>query len=201
MDNSLSMETPLTAAQEKRQIREKVAKPMLWLGMISMIMIFGSLTSAYVVRMGKGDWLHFDLPQMFYVSTAVIIISSVTMNWAVSAARKNDFKSVKIASLITLGLGLLFVISQFQGWGVLVDQKVFFAGKDSNAAGSFLYALTGLHMAHLLGGLIALIVVSLQAFRVKYNSENLLGIELCAIFWHFLDALWIFLFLFLLFVR
>jgi cytochrome c oxidase subunit III len=203
MDNTLSMEieTPLTAEQEKRQIREKVAKPMLWLGMISMIMIFGSLTSAYWVRMGKGDWLHFELPPMFYVSTAVIIISSVTMNWALASAKKNDLKSLKLASVITLCLGILFVIMQFQAWGVLVDQKVFFAGRDSNAAGSFLYALTGLHMAHLAGGLIALLVVSYKSFRLKYNSENLLGIQLCALFWHFLDALWIFLFLFLLFVR
>lgn len=201
MDNTLAMETPLSAAEEKRQIREKVAKPMLWLGMISMIMIFGSLTSAYVVRMGKGDWLHFEMPQSFYISTAVIIISSVTMNWALASAKKNDLKNLKIASLITLGLGLLFVVFQFQSWGVLVDQKVFFAGKDSNAAGSFMYALTGLHMAHLAGGLIALMVVSFKAFRSRYNSENLLGIKLCAIFWHFLDALWIYLFLFLLFVR
>lgn len=195
------METQLSAAEEKRQIREKVAKPMLWLGMISMIMIFGSLTSAYVVRMGKGDWLHFEMPQSFYLSTAVIIISSVTMNWALASAKKNDLKNLKIASLVTLGLGLLFVVFQFQSWGVLVDQKVFFAGKDSNAAGSFMYALTGLHMAHLAGGLIALIVVSFKAFRSRYNSENLLGVKLCAIFWHFLDALWIYLFLFLLFVR
>lgn len=195
------METPLSPAEEKRQIREKVAKPMLWLGIISMIMIFGSLTSAYVVRMGKGDWLHFELPQMFYVSTAVIIISSVTMNWALASAKKNDLKNLKIASFITLVLGLLFVVFQFQAWGVLVDQKVFFAGRESNAAGSFMYALTGLHMAHLAGGLIALLVVSFKSFRMRYNSENLLGIKLCALYWHFLDALWIFLFLFLLFVR
>ncbi len=188
-------------SEEKRITREKVAKPLLWIGMVSMVMLFAALTSAYVVRMEKGDWLQFDLPQLFYVSTAVIIMSSVTMNWTLSSAKKNDFKNVKLAALITLLLGISFVICQFKAWGVLVDQKVFFAGKYSNAAGSFLYALTGLHMAHLIGGILALLVVWIKALGQRYNSENLLGIKLCAIFWHFLDALWIYLFLFLLFVR
>jgi cytochrome c oxidase subunit 3 len=195
------MEETLTYSEEQRQIKEKVAKPMLWLGMISMVMIFAALTSAYVVRMEKGDWLQFQLPQMFYISTAVIILSSVTMNWAVASAKKNDFKNVKLASIITLGLGVAFIVFQFKAWDVLVDQKIFFAGKYSNAAGSFLYALTGLHLAHLAGGIIALMVVSVKALGKRYNSENMLGLRLCAIFWHFLDALWIYLFLFLLFVR
>ena len=195
------METPLTPAQEQRQIREKVAKPLLWIAMVSMVMLFGAFTSAYWVRRGAGNWLDFDLPQMFYISTAVIIISSVTMNWTLSAARKNDYKSIKIGSLLTLLLGITFVICQFQAWGVLVDQKVFFAGNQSNAAGSFLYVLTGLHLAHLAFGLMALLVVWIKSILQRYNSENLLGIRLCAIFWHFLDVLWIYLFLFLLFAR
>jgi cytochrome c oxidase subunit 3 len=202
MDNTIRMkEELLSPAEEKRQIREKVAKPMLWVAMGSMVMIFGSLTSAYVVRMGKGDWLTFELPKLFYISTAAILISSVTMNWVLSAAKKNDYKGMKIASFITLVLGIAFVLFQFQAWSALVDQKVFFAGKYSNASGSFLYALTGLHLLHLAGGIIALIVVWIKTLGQKYNAENLLGIKLCAIFWHFLDALWIYLFLFLLFVR
>ena len=194
-------ETTLSYSEEQRQIREKVSVPLLWVSMISMVMIFAALTSAYIVRMKKGDWMEFQLPQLFYVSTAIIILSSVTMNWAVASARKNDYKNIKLASFITLLLGLAFVIFQFKAWGFLVDQKIVFAGKYSNAAGSFLYALTGLHMAHLIGGIIALMVVSVKSAGRKYNSDNMLGIRLCAIFWHFLDALWIFLFLFLLFVR
>lgn len=201
MDNTVSMETPVSPAEEQRQIKEKVAKPLLWIAMVSMVMLFGAFTSAYWVRRGAGNWLDFDLPQMFYISTAVIIISSVTMNWTLSAARKNDFKSIKIGSLLTLLLGIAFVVCQFQAWSVLVDQKVFFAGNQSNAAGSFLYVLTGLHLAHLAFGLVALLVVWIKSILHKYNSENLLGIRLCAIFWHFLDVLWIYLFLFLLFAR
>jgi len=187
--------------EEKKITREKVAKPLLWVAMITMMMLFASLTSAYVVRQMKGDWLQFELPQLFYISTAIIIISSVTMNWTLSAAKKNDFKNIRLASFITLILGVAFVICQFKAWGVLVDQKIFFAGKYSNASGSFLYALTGLHMAHLIGGILALMVVCIKSLLKRYNSENLLGIRLCAIFWHFLDGLWIYLFLFLLFVR
>lgn len=234
--------------EEKKITREKVAKPLLWISMVTMVMLFASLTSAYVVRQQKGDWLQFELPQLFYISTAIIIISSVTMNWTLSSAKQNDFKNIRLASLITLILGVAFVICQFKAWGVLVDQKVFFAGKYSNAAGSFLYALTGLHMAHLIGGILALIVVWVKSLMGKYyiekevieninklkeqirnlksikehttvqkseiekaeedlkeleekSLENLLGIRLCAIFWHFLGCLWIYLFLFLLFVR
>jgi cytochrome c oxidase subunit 3 len=189
------------SAEEKNAIREKVARPLLWIGMITMVMLFASLTSAYVVRQEKGDWLKFELPQLFYISTAIIIISSVTMNWALSAAKKNDLKSLKLAAFLTLVLGLSFIICQFKAWGALVDQKIFFAGKYSNASGSFLYALTGLHMAHLIGGILAVLVVLVKSLMNRYNSENLLGIRLCAIFWHFLDGLWIYLFLFLLFVR
>ena len=187
--------------EEKKEIREKSAKPLLWLGMVSMAMIFAGLTSAYVVRQGKGDWLKFELPQLFYISTAIIIISSVTMNWVLSSAKNNNYKNVKLASLITLILGFAFVICQFKAWGTLVDQKVFFAGKYSNAAGSYLYILTGLHLLHLIGGILALLLVWVKSLKNKYTSENLLGIKLCAIFWHFLDVLWIYLFLVLLFFR
>lgn len=194
------MET-MSITEEKRITRGKVAIPLLWLSIVAMIMIFASLTSAYVVSWGKGGWLQFELPQLFYVSTAIILISSITMNWTLASAQKNNLKNVKIASLITLLLGIAFIICQFKAWGELVDQKVFFAGKSSSGSGSYLYALTGLHLAHLIFGIMALLVVWVKSLGQKYNSENLLGIRLCAIFWHFLDALWIYLFIFLLFVR
>jgi cytochrome c oxidase subunit 3 len=194
------META-AALEEQKITRNKVAIPLLWLSIVAMIMIFASMTSAYVVSRGKGGWLHFELPQLFYVSTAIILMSSVTMNWTLASARKNDFKNVKIAALLTLLLGIAFIICQFKAWGQLVDQKVFFAGKSSSGSGSYLYALTGLHLAHLIFGFFALLVVWVKSIGQRYDSENLLGIRLCAIFWHFLDVLWIYLFLFLLFVR
>jgi cytochrome c oxidase subunit III len=195
------METVLTIQEEKKVTREKVAKPMLYLAMGSMVMLFAAFTSAYWVRHEKGDWMHFDVPQIFYISTAIILISSVSMNWVLASAKKNDFKNIRLAALLTLLLGLAFVACQVMGWGVLYSQKIVFAGKYSNASGSFFYVLTLMHLLHLFGGLIALSVVWIKSIQAKYNSENLLGIRLCAIFWHFLDLLWIYLFLFLLFVR
>ncbi len=195
------METELSPADEQRQTREKVAIPLLWVAMVSMVMLFGACTSAYIVSRGAGTWIHFELPQLFYISTAIIIISSVSMNWTLSAARKNDYKGMKLSSLITFLLGVSFFVFQFKAWGTLVDQKVFFAGSDSNAAGSFIYILTGLHLAHLVFGVGSVFVVWNKSRLQRYDSENLLGIRLCAIFWHFLDVLWVFLFLFLLFLR
>jgi cytochrome c oxidase subunit 3 len=195
------MENVIEAQNNEQLVKAKAKKALLWVSMVSMLMIFASLTSAYIVRKEKGDWLQFELPQLFYISTAVIIVSSITMNWVLSAAKKNNFKHIKLASLLTLLLGVAFVVCQFQAWGTLVNQKIVFAGMYSNASGSFLYVLTGLHLAHLLGGIIALSVVWIKSIQEKYNSENLLGIRLCAIFWHFLDVLWIYLFLFLIIQR
>lgn len=194
------MET-LTVTEEKQIVKSKSAIPLLWVSIVSMIMVFGSLTSAYVVSRGKGHWLHFELPQLFYISTAIIMLSSITMNWTLSSAKKNNFKQIKVAAMLTFLLGVAFIVSQFKAWGYLVDEKIFFAGKTSSASGSYLYVITGLHMAHIVFAMVAVLVVWVRAMMNKYNSENLLGIRLCAIFWHFLDVLWIYLFLFLLFIR
>lgn len=187
--------------EEKRLTRAKVAKPMLWLGMGSMVMLFAGLSSAYVVSHESAKWVQFELPQLFYISTAIIILSSVTMNSAVMAAKKNEFKSIKRYVLITLLLGIAFIISQFQAWSYLISQGIYFTGKTHNASGSYLYMLTFMHMLHLVAGIISLMVVWVKAVGKKYNSENILGLQLSAIFWHFLDVLWIYLFLFLLFIR
>jgi len=195
------MENIIEAKNNEIVVKAKAKKALLWVSMVSMLMIFASLTSAYIVRKEKGDWLQFELPQLFYISTAIILISSITMNWVLAAAKKNNFKHTKLAALLTLLLGLAFVVCQFQAWGTLVEQKIVFAGMYSNASGSFLYVLTGLHLAHLFGGIIAISVVWIKSIQEKYNSENLLGIRLCAIFWHFLDFLWIYLFLFLIIQR
>lgn len=186
---------------EKQNIKLKTQKPMLIIAIVSMVMLFAGLTSAYIVRQAEGEWLHFELPRMFWISTGVILMSSVSMNWALTSAKKNNLGSVKKAMGLTLALGLLFIICQFLAWNELVNQEVFFAGTKSNASGSFLYALTGLHLAHLLAGVIYVIVVFVRSLKNYYNSENTLGLQLCSIYWHFLDILWLYLFFFLLFIR
>lgn len=187
--------------QEDFTRRAKTAKPLLWIGIVSIIMLFAGLTSAYIVRQAEGNWLEFELPTSMFVSTAIIILSSITLWYAQSSAKKDNQSATKIGLYITLALGLAFVFSQFQVWKDLVAAGVFFAGAQANASGSFMYLLSGLHLAHLFGGIIALFVTATNASSGKYANGNILGIELCSIYWHFLDILWIYLLLFLLFIR
>ncbi len=178
-------------------------KIVLWIAMGSMIMLFAGLTSAYIVRQAEGNWLHFELPVAFYYSTAVLVLSSLSMNLARISAKKNEQSKLKIMLMITFALGIVFVILQVQGWKNLVGDSIVFAGSNANPSGSFLYVLTGLHIAHLAGGLLSLLYCLYASIKYagNFTSKNILSIELAAIFWHFLDLLWIYLFLFLLFVR
>jgi len=179
----------------------KASKPLLWVGIISIVMMFAGLTSAYVVRADNGNWLIFELPNAFYLSTAVIVTSSVTLFFAMQMAKKNNKKGVILGLLGTFVLGLVFSYCQFKGYGELLSKNIFFAGKSANASGSFLYILTFLHLLHLFAGLIVLLVTLRSGVKGKYDSQNTLGLELCSIYWHFLDILWVYLFLFLYFIR
>jgi cytochrome c oxidase subunit III len=173
-------------------------KFLTWMIIVSVVMIFASLTSAYIVRKGDGNWLEFDLPGMLWANTIIIVLSSITLHWAYFSAKKDNIQNLRIGLLLTTILGILFVIGQVLAWQKLVDAGVYFAGESSNASGSFLYVFTGLHAAHLLGGMIYLFIVNIDALRFKIHSKNLLRLEMCATYWHFMDALWIYLFLFLL---
>lgn len=181
--------------------RRKVAKNLLWLGIVGIIMLFSGFTSAYIVRQAKGDWLNFTIPFAFFVSTAFILVSSVTMNWAVSSAKKGNTGSLKLAMLMTLLLGIGFAVSQYEGWKSLVHQHIYLTGPGSNASAQFFYIITFMHLLHLMGGIISILVVYFKALALKYGPEDYLGIQLCAIYWHFLDVLWIYLFLFLYFIH
>jgi cytochrome c oxidase subunit 3 len=170
-------------------------KFILWLFLVSIIMLFASQTSAYLVRRAEGNWLEFEMPVIFWYSTAVLLISSIAMQWAFYAAKKDQFKQLKIAISITFVLGLLFLWMQFEGWKELVDMNVYFVG---NPSGSFFYVFTGLHGFHIITGLIVLFTAWTAAFRTRVHSKNLRRIEICVTYWHFLDILWIYLFVFLL---
>ncbi len=189
----------LSLQEENLAERNSASKKLLlWVGIGSMVMLFAGLTSAYIVRKMEGEWKPFNLPLAFYFSTAIIILSSVTINMALSYARKDKLVQSKQFLFLTFLLGCGFVFSQVMGWGALVGQGIYLVG---NPSGSFLFVLTGLHIVHLVGGIIALIVVNIRAVMNKYNSQNTLGIELSASYWHFLDLLWIYLFLFLFFIH
>lgn len=175
---------------------QKVAKPLIWFGIVSIVMLFAGLTSAVIVRKGDGNWLHFELPSMFLWSSVVILLSSLTLIFAYFQAKKNQQTGVKGGLVATFLLSFLFIFFQFQGYDQLVAQEVFFTGANHNASGSFLYIISGLHLMHLLGGLIALIIVLFNAFKERYNSKKLLGLQVFSTYWHFLGGLWIYLYLF-----
>ena len=195
------MENLSSAISESQIKKEVVNKNMLYIGIFSILMLFAGLTSAYVVAQGDGRWIEFELPFMFWVSSGIILISSATMNWALISVKTNNYKNLKIALLITIFLGLAFCVTQFLGWRELLGAGIFFAGKTSNPGGSFIYLLSGVHLIHIVSGLIYLGVIYSKSVKNAYNANNYGGVRNSALYWHFLDALWIYLFVFLYFTK
>jgi len=184
--------------EQKR--KEKSHKQMLWFSMISMTMMFAGLTSAYVISKNREDWVEFELPQAFFISTILIVISSITFYFAKYFVKKNKSTIATPLLTLTLLLGLGFIYFQFQGFKQLIDAGLYFTGKESNVSSSFLYVITLAHLIHIFAGIIVIITVLYQNVKNKYKPTNLLGLELGAIFWHFVDLLWIYLFLFFYFI-
>jgi len=193
------MATEIKIVEEaERPLAMNPKKFAMWLFIVSVLMIFGALTSAYIVRQAEGNWLVFELPQLFWVNTGVILVSSITMHWAYIAARRDSLETVKIAMIITTILGISFLVGQFMAWGDLVDSKIYLVG---NPSGSFVYILSGLHGLHIVGGVVFLLILLGATFRYKVHSKSLNQIEMCATYWHFLGGLWLYLFVFLLLTR
>lgn len=170
----------------------------LWLFLVTVLMIFAALTSAYLVRQADGNWLLFELPGLFYVTTAIILFSSATMHWAYVSVKKDNLETAKLAISITTILGVGFLVGQLMAWSDLVKNNIYLVG---NPSGSFVYIISGLHGLHIIGGVIFLLIVLVSLFRYKIHSKNPLRIEMCATYWHFLDVLWLYLFVFLLIYR
>ena len=175
----------------------RAKKMMLLFSLLSITMTFAGLTSAYIVSKGRPDWLvDFELPELFFYSTIVIVLSSITIQIAKYKLDKNKSKTnVLIWLFITLLLGVLFCIFQFYAFKTLIDEGYYFAGAQSTITTSFIYVLTLLHAVHLIAGIIVLLVLLFNTINNKYQL-NKLGFHLGVTFWHFLDILWIYLFLF-----
>lgn len=171
-------------------------KFLLWLGIVSIIMMFAAFTSAYLVRRAEGNWLEFGVPLIFTYSTIVLLLSSISMHYAYWAAKKDFFAQLRIAISVTFVLGIIFLVMQFLGWKELVKNNVFLVG---NPSGSFFYVLSGLHGLHITSALIVLIFALTAAFKLKIHAKQLNQIELCVTYWHFLDLLWLYLFVFILY--
>lgn len=177
--------------------KEKSTKTMLLLAMGSIVMIFAGLTSAYVVSKSRPDWLSdFTLPSAFTWSTMVIIVSSLCLILAKRALVVNNRKASSALLLLTFVLGLAFVALQFEGFNQVVASGYYFTGSNSTVTTSFIYVLILVHIAHLFGGLISLLIVIYNHSKNKYTSNKTLGFDSSAMFWHFLGILWIYLFLF-----
>jgi cytochrome c oxidase subunit 3 len=189
--------------QEEKRGRSK--KMMLWFGVGSLIMSFAALISAFIVsskqRLDK-DWLiNYELPQAFVISVFVILVSSITFILAKRAVKQNKRQMASILLLITLALGIAFIFNQLEGFKQIIESGYNFTGPTSNITMSYIYLIAVVHIGHVIAGLISIIVVIYNHFKQKYNANNMLGLELSAYFWHFVDVLWLVLFLFLYFFR
>lgn len=187
------MNQPLVQEDELKIHPQKVV---LWVGMVSIVMLFAGLSSALMVRQGEGNWNYFEMPWVFWVTSLIVLLSSGTMHFAVQASRKNNLSASVTALWISALLGVAFLAGQFMGWMQLAEIGIYFR---DNPANSFLIVLTGLHGLHLIGGIIAVITVLIKSILLLYKPGDSLGIELCATYWHFMGALWIYLFLLLLY--
>lgn len=187
------------ARELNRPQRMDSSKFLMWLIMASVVMVFAALTSAYIVKRAEGGWDSFPIPSIFYISTLVMFASSATMHWAVLNARNNEIKTLRLAITLTTVLGFAFLAMQIIGWSALINIDVYFAG--GNVAGSFFYVITVLHWVHIIAGIIFLTVALIKSFQYQIHSKSMNLLEMCASFWHFLDGLWIYLFIFLLLLR
>jgi cytochrome c oxidase subunit III len=230
------METEIKIVEEARKpLAMHPKKFALWLFITSVVMLFMAWTSAYIVKRGEPGWSSFELPAIFWINTAIILVSSVSMVWAVQATRKDNMESAKVALVITLVLGLGFLAGQFLAWGKMVEMNYNFVSSSSNTSGSFIYVVSGAHAAHVIGGLIFILIVLnigdvlghkflaklvfLRRFieyvlfvvfifvalrpnhKLRVNSKQMVALEMCATYWHFMGGLWLYLFVFLLLNR
>ncbi|MCU0389351.1 MAG: cytochrome c oxidase subunit 3 [Chitinophagaceae bacterium] len=169
----------------------------LWVAMGSIVMMFAGFTSAYIVKRNQANWQGFDLPPVFYYSTAVIIISSLTMIIALRKFKERQMGVYRKMMLLTALLGTLFMVLQWIGFQTLQNNGIKLIGVGSNVSGSFLAVIAGVHMAHVLGGVVALLIMVRKAFSQSSRSYSRVGAEVAATYWHFVDILWIYLFIFL----
>ena len=182
-------------AENYKQSRIHPHKLALWIAIASIIMMFGGFTSAYVVRRAAGNWLEFKLPFIFFINTAVILLSSLSLHLSYIGFKQGKERQYKGLLLLTFFLGLVFVVLQYKGWEELTAIGATFT---VNPSSSFIYVISGLHAAHVLGGMAALTAALTHAFVLPYKptQRRLNRFQLVAQYWHFVDILWVYLVLF-----
>lgn len=181
-------------SEQKRKIHPH--KFTLWVAIGSILMMFAGLTSAYIVKRSQASWLMIEIPMMFWYSTAAILVSSVTVQLALKALKKREMINYKRLLVVTAVLGVLFVVLQVAGFSQFAAQDIRLVGAGSNASYSFLLVISCLHAIHVLGGVVALVVIAIRALNSSTRSYSSVPLEIAATYWHFVDALWIYLFIF-----
>lgn len=181
--------------QEKKLIHP--LKFVMYAGCASIVMIFAGLCSAYIVKRNQANWITYDVPVIFYYSTAVILLSSVTLILSRKAFMDRQMKQYKMWLFFSVILGLLFIFLQYYGF-----KELWASGQTitRNVSFSFLYVIVGVHALHVLGGATALLVMYLKSYSRKRKNYNPLYIDLMNTYWHFVDILWIYLLVFLIFM-
>jgi cytochrome c oxidase subunit 3 len=186
----------IVAMEQKNKIHPH--KFTLWVGIGSILMMFAGLTSAYIVKRNQANWVTFELPRAFWFSTAAIMLSSLTLFLATKAFKERLMKRYRTMAVFTLVLAVLFIFSQLAGFRELWSKGITLTG---NVSYSFLYIIVGIHGAHVAGGMVALIIMSVKAFSSKVRNYSAVPLELVSTYWHFVDLLWIYLLVFLLMIR
>lgn len=159
------------------------------IGIVAVLMFFMALASAFLVRKGGADWVPVHIPALLWLNTGVLLASSGTLELARKRLTRSDVLGFRRLWLVTTVLGVLFLVGQVAAWRILVKQGIYLA---SNPASSFFYIFTGAHALHLLGGVAALIYVA----RRNYDTAKItrtVAAEVTSYYWHFMDALWLFL--------
>lgn len=190
------MELAMNTASQRKKIHPH--KFTLWVAMGSIIMMFAGLTSAYIVKSNQPKWITFDMPVLFWYSTAVLLLSSLTMQMALKEFKARNMRKYRNLITATLVLGSLFITLQCFGFSYLWNTGVTLRG---SGAAPFMYVIFGLHLVHVAGGVIALLVIFLQAFSSKRRNYNQVPVEVVSTYWHFVDLLWIYLFFFFLWIQ
>ncbi|MFT4093549.1 MAG: heme-copper oxidase subunit III [Niabella sp.] len=170
----------------------------LWIAIASIIMMFAGLTSAFIVKSNLTGWRTIVLPKLFWVSTAVILSSSVTMHLAIKAFKSRNMQQYRSLMAATFVLGLVFVVCQIFGFADLWAHNIRFKG--SSGAGQFFYAIAGLHALHVLGGVTALVIMLARSFMGKVKLYSAVPVEVMGMYWHFVDILWLYLLIFFIIV-
>jgi len=173
-------------------------KFILWVGIGSIIMMFAGFTSAYIVKREQPGWIGFSMPVVFWYSTAIMLLSSIIMQLSLSAFRNRDMGKYRNYIAVTTGLGILFIVLQVIGYWQL---NKFGVKVEGSGGGVFFIIIFGLHALHVLGGVFALLALFFRSISSRVRSYNIVPVEVAATYWHFVDLLWVYLFVFFILIQ